>query len=73
MLEQEFFRSVIDDVSKKVLYLTFYFQGEPFLNPGFLEMVSYAAAKKMYTATSTNAHYLDDETAKRTVESGLCL
>ncbi|MBL0256764.1 MAG: SPASM domain-containing protein [Bacteroidetes bacterium] len=71
MLEQEFFRSVIDDVSKKVLYLTFYFQGEPFLNPGFLEMVSYAAAKKMYTATSTNAHYLDDETAKRTVESGL--
>jgi MoaA/NifB/PqqE/SkfB family radical SAM enzyme len=27
--------------------------------------------KKIYTATSTNAHYLTDENAKRTVESGL--
>jgi radical SAM protein with 4Fe4S-binding SPASM domain len=33
--------------------------------------VKYAASKKIYTATSTNAHYLTDENAKRTVESGL--
>ncbi|MBK7852671.1 MAG: SPASM domain-containing protein [Bacteroidetes bacterium] len=71
MLQPEFFRKVIDEVNDRVLYLTFYFQGEPFLNPAFLDMVNYAAGKKMYTATSTNAHYLDDEMAKRTVESGL--
>ena len=29
------------------------------------------ASKKIYTATSTNAHYLNDENARRTVESGL--
>ena len=34
-------------------------------------MVSYANAKKMYTATSTNAHFLTEENAKKTVKSGL--
>jgi radical SAM protein with 4Fe4S-binding SPASM domain len=34
-------------------------------------MVKYASDKKIYTATSTNAHYLTDEVAKKTVESGL--
>src|SRR5439155_7274651 len=58
-------------LSKELLYLVFYFQGEPYLNPDFLDMVKYASSKKIYTATSTNAHYLNDETAKRTIESGL--
>ena len=53
------------------MYLTFYFQGEPFLNPDFTEMIKYASSKKIFTATSTNAHFLNDETARRTVESGL--
>jgi radical SAM protein with 4Fe4S-binding SPASM domain len=34
-------------------------------------MVNYASSKKIYSATSTNAHYLTEENAKRTVESGL--
>jgi radical SAM protein with 4Fe4S-binding SPASM domain len=34
-------------------------------------MVNYANKKGIYTATSTNAHYLTDEKAKKTVESGL--
>jgi radical SAM protein with 4Fe4S-binding SPASM domain len=71
MLEKDFFRQTIDDIHKDILYLIFYFQGEPFLNREFLDMVKYAADKKIYTATSTNAHYLTDEVAKRTVESGL--
>ncbi|HSB94183.1 MAG TPA: radical SAM/SPASM domain-containing protein [Flavitalea sp.] len=71
MLKKDFFRETIDQISKDLLYLVFYFQGEPYLNPGFLEMVKYASSKKIYTATSTNAHYLNDENARRTVESGL--
>jgi len=71
MLQQDFFRDTIDQLSKDLLYLIFYFQGEPYLNPEFLEMVRYASGKKIYTATSTNAHYLDDASAKKTVESGL--
>ena len=71
MLEKNFFKQTIDDISKELLYLIFYFQGEPFLNRDFLEMVTYASKKGIYTATSTNAHYLTDEVARKTVESGL--
>jgi len=71
MLENDFFRSTLDEISKQITYLIFYFQGEPYLNPKFLEMVSYANTKNIYTATSTNAHYLNDTNARKTVESGL--
>jgi radical SAM protein with 4Fe4S-binding SPASM domain len=71
MLQKDFFKETIDDVYKELLYLIFYFQGEPYLNPSFLDMVKYAADKGIYTATSTNAHYLTDDAAKKTVESGL--
>src|ERR1700750_1732078 len=71
MLKKDFFTETIDQISKDLLYLVFYFQGEPYLNPDFLNMVKYASSKKIYTATSTNAHYLTDENAKLTIESGL--
>lgn len=71
MLSGELFRSVIDQLAPSLSYLIFYFQGEPYLHPTFLEMVEHANQKKIYTATSTNAHYLTDAQAKRTVESGL--
>ena len=71
MLQKDFFTTTIDEIHKELLYLIFYFQGEPFLNPSFLEMVKYASGKGIYTATSTNAHYLTDEVARKTVESGL--
>jgi len=71
MLKNDFFQNTIDELAKKVAYLIFYFQGEPYLNPKFLDMVSYASKKGIYTATSTNAHYLNDANSKKTVESGL--
>ncbi|MFM6924810.1 MAG: radical SAM/SPASM domain-containing protein [Ferruginibacter sp.] len=71
MLQNDFFTKTIDDIHKELLYLIFYFQGEPYLNPDFLKMVKYARDKKIYTATSTNAHYLNDDAARKTVESGL--
>lgn len=71
MLQKDFFRQTIDQLSRDLLYLVFYFQGEPYLNPAFLDMVKYASKKGIYTATSTNAHYLTEENARKTVESGL--
>lgn len=71
MLEPVFFKETIDSVYKELIYLTFYFQGEPYLNPHFLEMVKYASDKKIYTSTSTNAHYLSEEQSIKTVESKL--
>lgn len=70
-LDPKLFRRTIDEIYKELIYLIFYFQGEPYLNPHFLDMVKYANKKKIYTITSTNAHFLDDEKARQTVESGL--
>jgi radical SAM protein with 4Fe4S-binding SPASM domain len=65
------FKKIINETQSHLQYLTFYFQGEPYLNPQFLEMVHYASERKIYTSTSTNAHYLNEEQAKKTIESGL--
>lgn len=70
-LKTDFFRKTIDELGRDLIYLIFYFQGEPYINPNFLEMVAYASKKGLYTITSTNGHFLDDERAKETVESGL--
>ncbi|MBL7877081.1 MAG: SPASM domain-containing protein [Cyclobacteriaceae bacterium] len=71
MLKAELFKNTINELAKTLSYLTFYFQGEPYLHPQFLDLVHYASLKKIYTATSTNAHYLSEAMAKHTIESGL--
>ncbi len=71
MLGEEIFRKVIDELAPTLSYLTFYFQGEPYLHPGFTDMVGHASQKNIYTATSTNAHFLDEQQARKTIESGL--
>jgi radical SAM protein with 4Fe4S-binding SPASM domain len=70
-LKPDFYKKIIDEVQTHAFYLNFYFQGEPYINPDFLGMVSYANAKKIYTATSTNAHFLTKQKAEETVKSGL--
>ena len=70
-LREDFFRQTIDELYRELLMLIFYFQGEPYLNPAFLEMIRYAHQKGIYTITSTNGHFLNDEQARKTVESGL--
>lgn len=71
MLNPDFFKRLVDEQKNTLLNLTFYFQGEPYLNPQFLEMVRYASDNTIFTITSTNAHYLNDENSKKTIESGL--
>ena len=70
-LKVDFFDKAIDELAPTTAYITFYFQGEPFINPRFLEMVQMATSKRIYTTTSTNAHFLHPGLAKKTVESGL--
>ena len=71
MLRKEMFEKLMAEVGDTLMYLTFYFQGEPFLHKDFLQMVRMATEKRVYTSTSTNAHYLNYENAVATVRSGL--
>lgn len=70
-LDFNFYKKTVDEIGDRLLYLYFYFQGEPYMHPKFLELVKYASAKKIYTVTSTNAHFLTERKARETVESGL--
>jgi radical SAM protein with 4Fe4S-binding SPASM domain len=67
----ELYQDIIDQLHNDLIYLILYFQGEPYLHPLFFRMAEYARQKRIYTATSTNAHFLTDNLARKTVESGL--
>jgi len=71
MLRKEVFEKILDDIGQHVWFLTFYFQGEPFLHPNFLELVKAAKKRRIYVSTSTNAHYMGKDMARRVVESGI--
>jgi radical SAM protein with 4Fe4S-binding SPASM domain len=66
-----FYKKIIDSLSPELLYLTLYFQGEPYLHPLFPEMVKYAKSKKIIVGSSTNGHFLDPDHARATIRSGL--
>jgi radical SAM protein with 4Fe4S-binding SPASM domain len=71
MLQPDMLRKIVDDLHPSLASINFYFQGEPFLNTKLHEMIAYAVRKNIYTAVSTNAHYLNTEKAEATVKSGL--
>jgi radical SAM protein with 4Fe4S-binding SPASM domain len=62
---------MIAQLKRSVFYINYYFQGEPFLHPNFLELIKEAKRNKIYTSTSTNAHFINEKMAGDIVESGL--
>ena len=70
-LSIDFHEKILEAVGNNVFYINYYFQGEPFLNPDFLTFIQQAKAKKIYSSTSTNAHFIDTKKAEEIVESGL--
>ena len=67
----ELFNKVLDETSPYLTFLTLYFQGEPFLNYHLIDMIKMGAEKNIYTATSTNGHFLTTENVKEIIKSGL--
>ncbi len=65
------FKTIVNEVSDTLLNLTFYFQGEPFLNKDAIPCIAYAVKKKIFVNTSTNAQSITPELAKEIVQSGL--
>lgn len=70
-LSVDFYNKFLHEVQKDLIYLYFYFQGEPYLHPDFLSLVKAASEKNIYTVTSTNAHFLSPRKATETIQSGL--
>lgn len=70
-LNVELNSKILREVAGHVFYINYYFQGEPFLHPDFLELIRQAKKHRIYTATSTNAHFIDEKKAEEIVKSGL--
>ncbi|MEI7597087.1 MAG: radical SAM/SPASM domain-containing protein [Bacteroidota bacterium] len=64
-------KKLIDEIGNSQISILFYFQGEPFLNNELLKSVSYARTKNLYTITSTNGHYINNENVEGIIKSGL--
>ncbi|HPG38371.1 MAG TPA: radical SAM protein [bacterium] len=64
-------QTLVDEMANRILYITLYSQGEPYLHPRFNEFVRYAKNRGVYVNTSTNAHYFDMDNARAVVKSGL--
>lgn len=62
---------ILDVVGSQLYYVNYYFQGEPYIHPQFNDLIKAAAKRKIYTVTSTNAHFIDDRMAAKIIDSGL--
>lgn len=71
MLQEKLYQEIINQSKNHLTWLHLYFQGEPFLNPKFLDLVRYADQRNVFTSTSTNAHYLNQKTNQQILDSGL--
>lgn len=65
------YESILQKVKKDLIFVYLYFQGEPFIHRDFTEMIRLAKKYRLYTITSTNAHYLTPTKCEETVLSGL--
>jgi radical SAM protein with 4Fe4S-binding SPASM domain len=70
-METGMFENILEQIGPQLAWVNLYFQGEPYLNPGFLEMASIARARNLHVVSSTNGHFLTPDTARKTVRSGL--
>jgi len=70
-MEVAHFQRMVEQLSAHLLYLNLYIQGEPFMHPYFDKLVQIANARKIYTSTSTNGHFIDDHKAEKIVKAGL--
>ncbi|MBN2746045.1 MAG: SPASM domain-containing protein [Bacteroidales bacterium] len=70
-LSADTFNRIVQQLGEKLIYVTFYFQGEPLLHRSFSDFIKQLSHKKIVTATSTNAHFLTKTKAVQIIESGL--
>ena len=76
LMELSLFKKIIDDIkgfAEPIQRLHLYNDGEPLLNPNFVEMVKYAKDSDVAQSleTTTNAHLLSTDIAYELVKAGL--
>lgn len=62
-LKPELLGTILDELGDYLQYITFYFQGEPFIHPNMIGLIKEASRRKIFSVTSTNAHFITEKTA----------
>jgi radical SAM protein with 4Fe4S-binding SPASM domain len=70
-MEFSLFRKVLDEAADFVKSVQLFHTGESLLHPRIFEMISYAAARNLYTLINTNGTLLDETKAHAILDSGL--
>ena len=70
-MDMDLFRKIIDEAAGFVFEINLAHRGESLLHPEFIEAVTYAKSKGIYTRLHTNGSLLTEDLARRTIESGL--
>ena len=71
-IDFKLFKKITDEAAPHISAMILYFMGEPYMSKDFLKCVRYASKEKnIYTISSTNAHFLTNDNARKTIESGL--
>jgi len=64
-------KNLLVELKSSLLHVILYFQGEPFLNIRLFELIRLTHEANIYTSTSTNGQFLNEDTAYKLVLSGL--
>ena len=70
-LNLENYKRWLAEIKPTTRYITFYFQGEPFLHKDIVTMVNLAEKVGVKCTISTNGHFLSKTTCEALVKSGL--
>lgn len=70
-LKPELLGKILEEMGTYLQYITFYFQGEPFIHPRMIDLIKEASSRRIFSVTSTNAHFITDKLADAIIDSGL--
>jgi len=70
-MEWDLYTTIIDEIAPFAEAVVLHSWGEPLLHKRILDMIHYAKERGLWVETSTNATRLDEETARKLIESGL--
>lgn len=65
------FSKILEDAGTRLMWINFYFQGEPMINNHIFEMIKEASKHNIYSCISTNGHFLSKEQCLRLIEANL--
>ena len=70
-MEWDLYTQIIDEIAPFAEAVVLHSWGEPLLHQRILDMIRYAKERDVFVETSTNATLLDEETARKLIDSGL--